>query len=101
MKLNLNLTRYVEDMHDRGWVVFENAIDATLVNRMLTDLDLAWDTCSKIMARNGVIADAEFTGEGRRRRKREEKGEGCCERNDRLRQGASETNSHSLMTLAR
>lgn len=61
MKLSLSMDRYVESMRDRGWVVLEHAIDATLVKRMLEDLDRAWDTCREVMTRNGIIADAELT----------------------------------------
>lgn len=61
MKLSVSMDRYVQAMNERGWVVFESAIDADLVKRMLADLDRAWDTCRAVMTRNGIIADAELT----------------------------------------
>lgn len=61
MKLSVSMDGYVESMRERGWVVLEHAIDAAFVKRLLEDLDRAWDTCSEVMTRNGIITDAELT----------------------------------------
>jgi ectoine hydroxylase-related dioxygenase (phytanoyl-CoA dioxygenase family) len=61
MKLSLDMDDYVETMRDRGWVVFERAVDDALINDMLADLDRAWETCREVMIRNGVFSDAELT----------------------------------------
>jgi ectoine hydroxylase-related dioxygenase (phytanoyl-CoA dioxygenase family) len=61
MKIALDLNRYSERMRDQGWVILENAIDSRLVNRMLDDLDAAWQICREVQVRNGVAADAELT----------------------------------------
>ena len=59
MKLSLGMDGYIENMRERGWVVLEKAIDATLIDRMLDDLDRAWETCREVMIRNGVASDAD------------------------------------------
>lgn len=61
MKLSLGFDTYVENMHERGWVIFEHAIDDELVERMLGDLERSWEHTREVMIRNGVFADAEFT----------------------------------------
>ena len=61
MKLSVSLDSYVENMRERGWVIFERAIDDELVDRMLEDLERSWETSREVMIRNGVIADAELT----------------------------------------
>jgi hypothetical protein len=61
MKINLALDRYTERMRDQGWVVLNSAIDSQLVNRMLEDLDLAWDICRETQARNGIGSEADLT----------------------------------------
>jgi len=61
MKLSLSMDSYVESMRERGWVIMERAIDDTLVDRMLEDLERSWETCREVMIRNGVFADAELT----------------------------------------
>ena len=61
MKLSLGMDGYIGNMRERGWVVLERAIDATLIDRMLDDLDRAWETCREVMIRNGVASDAELT----------------------------------------
>ena len=61
MKLSLSMDSYVENMRERGWAIMERAIDDTLVDRMLEDLDRSWETCREVMIRNGVFADAELT----------------------------------------
>lgn len=61
MKLSLNMDSYVENMRERGWVIFERAIDDAFVDRMLEDLERSWETCREVMIRNGVFADADLT----------------------------------------
>lgn len=61
MKLSVSLDSYVENMRERGWVIFERAIDDELIERMLGDLERSWDTCREVMIKNGVFADAELT----------------------------------------
>ena len=61
MKLSLGVGDFAEIMRTRGWVVFDAALDQTVVNRMLVDLATAWETCRAVMTRNGVIADADLT----------------------------------------
>jgi Phytanoyl-CoA dioxygenase (PhyH) len=61
MKLSLSMDSYVENMRERGWVIFERAIDDAFVYRMLEDLERSWETCREVMIRNGVFADAELT----------------------------------------
>jgi hypothetical protein len=61
MKINIDLDRYAKSMNERGWIIFERAVDARLVDRMLEDLDTAWETCRKVQVRNGVANDADLT----------------------------------------
>lgn len=61
MKLSLSLDSYAESMRERGWVIFERAIDDALVERMLGDLERSWEHTREVMIRNGVFADAELT----------------------------------------
>jgi hypothetical protein len=61
MKLSLSFDTYVENMRERGWVIFERAIDDELVERMLGDLERSWENTREVMIRNGVFADAELT----------------------------------------
>ena len=48
-------------MNERGWIVFERAIDQQLIARMLKDLDAAWEICRGVQIRNGVANDADLT----------------------------------------
>jgi ectoine hydroxylase-related dioxygenase (phytanoyl-CoA dioxygenase family) len=61
MKLSLTLDQFNQQMTERGWVVFERAVDADLVSRMAADLESAWDVCRAIQERNGVATDADRT----------------------------------------
>jgi ectoine hydroxylase-related dioxygenase (phytanoyl-CoA dioxygenase family) len=61
MKLSLTFDQYTQAMRERGWVVFENAVDPELVTRMTDDISLAWERCHGIMERNGVAGDAQLT----------------------------------------
>ena len=61
MKLSLSLDSYAESMRERGWVIFERAIDDAFVERMLGDLERSWEHTREVMIRNGVFADAELT----------------------------------------
>lgn len=61
MKLSLSMSRYADDMRERGWVVLEGAVGAALTERMRDDLDRAWDICRAVQIRNGVATDAELT----------------------------------------
>lgn len=61
MKLNIDLKQFGVEMRERGWCIQPAAIDAVLVDRMLTDLGRAWDICRSIQTRNGVASDADLT----------------------------------------
>lgn len=61
MNINLSLDEYAARMHDQGWIVIPNAVDSVLVERMLTDIEKSWLTCSAIMERNGIATDADLT----------------------------------------
>src|SRR5688572_20780110 len=61
MNLPVSMNSYIDTMRERGWIIFEHAIDNTLVDRMIDDLDRAWVTCREVMTRNGITADAELT----------------------------------------
>jgi hypothetical protein len=61
MKLNLSLDEFTRQMSERGWVVFEGAVDPNLVGRMIDDLEAAWDICRTVQVRNGVATDADRT----------------------------------------
>lgn len=61
MKLSLDLPTFADQMAERGWVVFEAAVEPALVTRMRDDLDAAWDICRAIQVKNGVAADADRT----------------------------------------
>jgi ectoine hydroxylase-related dioxygenase (phytanoyl-CoA dioxygenase family) len=61
MKLSLTLDQFNQQMAERGWVVFERAVDTDLVSRMAADLESAWDVCRAIQERNGVATDADRT----------------------------------------
>ena len=61
MKVNLDIDNYAQRMHEQGWVVLERAIDSDLVDRMLGDLERAWQICRQVQERNGVASDAELT----------------------------------------
>ena len=61
MKIALDFDRYNERMHDKGWVVLQDAIDSALVERMRADLEKAWDICRTVQVRNGVAANADLT----------------------------------------
>lgn len=61
MKITLGLDRYAEQMRNLGWVVLNAAIERPLVDRMLKDLDQAWEICRETQARNGVGSEADLT----------------------------------------
>jgi hypothetical protein len=61
MKLSMNRDCYRTEMRERGWVVLTEAIDASLVQRMLQDLERSWDVCREVQVRNGVAVDADLT----------------------------------------
>jgi ectoine hydroxylase-related dioxygenase (phytanoyl-CoA dioxygenase family) len=61
MRLSLTLDDYRRQMSERGWVIFERAIDDRLVGRMLADMETAWIRCRDIQERNGVASDADLT----------------------------------------
>lgn len=61
MRLSLSLDSFAENMRERGWVIFERAIDDGFVERMLGDLERSWENTREVMIRNGVFADAELT----------------------------------------
>ena len=61
MKLALSLHDYNAIMAERGWVVFEAALDAALVARMAADLEAAWEVCRAVQVKNGVANDADHT----------------------------------------
>jgi ectoine hydroxylase-related dioxygenase (phytanoyl-CoA dioxygenase family) len=61
MKINIDLDQYAKTMSERGWIVFERAVDPQLVARMLDDLDAAWEICRNVQTRNGVANDADLT----------------------------------------
>ena len=61
MKLALGLDDFATRMRTRGWVVFDGAVHAVLVERMRADLDSAWGICRAVQERNGVATDADLT----------------------------------------
>jgi len=61
MKLSLTLPQFEVRMAERGWVVFEGALDAKLVARMGADLEASWDVCRAVQVKNGVANDADHT----------------------------------------
>lgn len=61
MRLSLDLSTFADQMAERGWVVFEAAVEPALVTRMRDDLEAAWDICRAIQVKNGVAADADRT----------------------------------------
>jgi ectoine hydroxylase-related dioxygenase (phytanoyl-CoA dioxygenase family) len=61
VRLSLDFDTYASRMKERGWVIFEEAIDADLVARMNADIEAAWETCRAIMIENDVFNDAELT----------------------------------------
>jgi hypothetical protein len=61
MRLSLTLPQFEARMAERGWVVFEGALDAQLVARMAADLEASWDVCRAIQVKNGVANDADHT----------------------------------------
>jgi hypothetical protein len=61
MKLSLSLEEYRGRLKERGWVIFERAIDEDLVDRMAADLKASWIRCREIQQRNGVAYDADLT----------------------------------------
>ena len=48
-------------METRGWVVFEAAIEQTLIDRMLEDMRQAYRVCREVQLKNGVARDTEYT----------------------------------------
>ena len=61
MIAGLDLAAFSTRMETQGWVVFENALSATLVRRMEADLAEAWDVCRAAQARNNISVDADLT----------------------------------------
>jgi ectoine hydroxylase-related dioxygenase (phytanoyl-CoA dioxygenase family) len=61
MKLSLTLDQFNEQMTERGWVVFEAAVEPDLVKRMTDELEASWDICRAIQVKNGVAHDADRT----------------------------------------
>lgn len=61
MKLDRSLDEFNAIMAERGWVVFERAVDPTLVARMAQDLEASWDICRAVQEKNGVASDADHT----------------------------------------
>lgn len=61
MKLRLSLDDFNAQMTERGWVVFEAAVEPALVARMAADLEAAWDICREMQVKNGVANDADHT----------------------------------------
>lgn len=61
MKIALDLAAYADRMHERGWVIFEDAVAPSLVARLRDDLDVAWEICRAHQERNGVATDADRT----------------------------------------
>ncbi|WP_296595292.1 phytanoyl-CoA dioxygenase family protein [Phenylobacterium sp.] len=61
MKLSLDLPTFAARMEETGWVVFEAAVPADLVERMRAELEEAWDICRAIQVKNGVASDADRT----------------------------------------
>jgi ectoine hydroxylase-related dioxygenase (phytanoyl-CoA dioxygenase family) len=61
MKIGLSLAEYERRMDERGWVVFERAVDPALVARMAADLEASWEICRAVQEKNGVATDADRT----------------------------------------
>ena len=61
MKISLDLADYADRMHERGWVIFEEAVAPSLMARLREDLEAAWEICRGHQERNGVAIDADRT----------------------------------------
>jgi len=61
VRISTDLADYAQQMRERGWVIFEAAVEPALVARMRDDLAAAWDICRAHQERNGVATDADRT----------------------------------------
>lgn len=61
LSLSLDLEGFDARMRERGWVVFEAALDLAMVERMRAELEAAWTVCRAVQEKNGVANDAELT----------------------------------------
>lgn len=63
MKLNIQLTLsdFKSQMHERGWVIFPELISLDFVEKMNRDMELAYKICRSIQVKNGVDKNTEFT----------------------------------------
>lgn len=48
-------------MDEKGWVIFERAVDPDLIARMAEDIHKAYDICRAIQVKNGIAANTEYT----------------------------------------
>jgi hypothetical protein len=59
--LGMSMEQFDCLMQTRGWVIFESAIEADLISRMIEDMQRAYRQCRALQLRNGVSAHTEFT----------------------------------------
>ena len=55
------LIEFNQQMHEKGWFIFNNVVPNTLINAMLEDMRNAYHVCRKIQETNGIPENNEGT----------------------------------------
>ncbi|EKD70901.1 MAG: phytanoyl-CoA dioxygenase, partial [uncultured bacterium] len=57
----ISLDEFNQHMQEKGWFIFHEIVSMELVNRMLNDLQFAYQTCRKIQLSNNIPENNEGT----------------------------------------